>query len=573
MNRNFTPHVVVLAIFCTLRPAMAQQRVPLTTEERQKVSSLVESADAFKSVPTTRRVLCELTAVRHKTADGRESKVVTAYHFEYKDGSALRSTVVLPAGTVEVVRLEAYSPPLAPEERTKAIELAIAKVPAIRAVFEEGHEVRTELMPSVVADKKSERFGHRLVRVNVLPDQSGSAQTLSVDLDLTSQSVVGPPPASRPPSDEPTATIEQAFPIGAAPAQQETAWRIKFGVTTHVAGEILHIQEAHFRRGRTEPWLQILGDCRLAEMFVPYNNGTTRYYDITSVGGTLARLTAQDFGPACLGSGQLLLNDKVARELHDGQNLWFDHRLSPGQRSRRVEEIHLWAVMPAGNYAYPMLFVFRSDGSAGFYAAATAHNLTGGTDDNSTHLHMGCWRLNVVLGDQARNRIEVVRFESSSASGAVAKTVVEPFHGGMEGGIEWKAEEFLRLRVTSEVALNDHQPPNRIGYELVPVRQGNGRTYGAGEEWTHKDLWVTLPTSPGGAVQDRYRELPTYVARPRSIDSRAAVIWCQSALIHRPRDEDFGQAGYHPGKGLALTAWTGFELKPRNLFAKTPLYP
>src|SRR5262249_39999124 len=149
--------------------------------------------------------------------------------------------------------------------------------------------------------------------------------------------------------------------------KQETGWRIKFCTGMHGNGEILYIKEAHFKRSKDEPWVQVLGDCKLAEMFVGYNSGSY-YYDITNVGGRLLRLEDNDFGPACIAPGRRYLNDKVAKELHDGKNLWLDHRL-PSPRSRRVEEIHLWSVMPAVNYAYPMLYVFRCDGSVGFFAA------------------------------------------------------------------------------------------------------------------------------------------------------------------------------------------------------------
>ncbi|MCG8648696.1 MAG: hypothetical protein MI861_02625, partial [Pirellulales bacterium] len=109
---------------------------------------------------------------------------------------------------------------------------------------------------------------------------------------------------------------------------------------------------------------------------------------------------------------------------------------------------------------------------------------------------------------------------------------------------------------------------------LIPnIRQGNGRSYGAGEKWTEKDLWVTLPTSVVGAVQDRFHELPSYVQNPRPIAKRASVIWCKATLVHRARDEDFGVANHQRYLGVALTSWTGYDLVPRNFFSTTPLYP
>jgi hypothetical protein len=570
--------VIIVSAVAFLFPvgSFAQQRIQLTPDQREKAVDLIKKHDVYKTTATTRRELCEVTATRLKGADGRETEQAIIYHFEYKDGSALRSVVDLTAGrVVEITRLELYSPKLSPEERIRALSISLAKVPAVRALYDREPDIRTEFMPFVVV--QGDRVGHRLVTINYVLPRRRPPESISVTVDLTVDPdavdpIVVQKQAAFSATSDPTETIEQMFPAGAAPAQQETGWRIKFATTTHGSGEILYIQEAHFRRSRGEAWFQVLGDCKLVEMFVPYNNGFNRYYDITNIGGALVPLDDKDFGPECLGPGKLYLGDKVARELHDGKNLWMDHWMA-SPKSRRVEEIHLWAVMPAGNYAYPMLYVFRSDGSIGFYAAATAHNLMNATDDSTTHLHMGCWRINVVLGEQIRNRIDSVRFESSPALGAKANTIVAPFNGGKEGGIVWKPEEMFRLRVTSNVVMNDHDPGNKVSYDLVPIRHGNGRTYGTGEEWTHKDLWVSLPTSAGGALQDRFRELPNYVMHPRDLDLQAAVIWYQSALIHRARDEDFGKIGYDRDKGVAITAWTGFELAPRNFLAKTPFYP
>jgi len=566
-----TASIVMLAgIF----PVQAQERFALSFDDRKSVISLVESSVDYQTILSTRRVLCELSGVRTTTPSGRVIRQAIGYYFEYRDGSAIRAVVDLDSKKIlELAKLEAYCPPLAPEERIKALDLAISKIPEVRALYDQGADVQSEMMPSVVSDKQDQRFGHRIVRIILRPTDRGSGEVLAVTIDLTSNSLVSGGNLRNHTRSDPSATIEQLFPLNAASSEERTGWRITFGTTKQGRGEILIIQKAFFKRSKDGPWIQMLGDCRLAEMFVPYNNGFNRYYDITGVGGTLIRLAEKDFGPACLTPGRLYLDDKVAFEMHDGHNLWMDHYIAGPNRSRRVEEIHLWSVMPAGNYAYPMLYVFRSDGSVGLYASATAHNLTNDTSDDATHLHMGCWRLNITLGDPTMTRIETVRFESSLNLGAKAKTVIAPFNGGKEGGIAWKPEEFLRLRITSTFAVNDHDPPNYIAYELVPVRLGNGRTFGVGEEWTGNDLWVSLPTSSSGAIQDRYRELPRYVANSRSIDSHAAVIWCQSALVHRPRDEDFGKVGYDRENGVALTSWTGFELKPRNAADKTPLYP
>ena len=54
------------------------------------------------------------------------------------------------------------------------------------------------------------------------------------------------------------------------------------------------------------------------------------------------------------------------------------------------------------------------------------------------------------------------------------------------------------------------------------------------------------------------------------------VLWYMSSVLHIPRTEDGhmdnGKVMSGAG-GVALTSWSGFDLRPRNLFPTTPLYP
>ena len=51
------------------------------------------------------------------------------------------------------------------------------------------------------------------------------------------------------------------------------------------------------------------------------------------------------------------------------------------------------------------------------------------------------------------------------------------------------------------------------------------------------------------------------------------TVWHCTPALHVARGEDFGsEDGRSSYAGLALTFWTGFYLKPRDLFDSTPLY-
>ena len=64
------------------------------------------------------------------------------------------------------------------------------------------------------------------------------------------------------------------------------------------------------------------------------------------------------------------------------------------------------------------------------------------------------------------------------------------------------------------------------------------------------------------------------------VEQTDIVLWCNSAVHHEPRHED-GKPNSGPRlwpgddawEGSALVMWSGFDLRPRNLFDRTPFYP
>ena len=51
------------------------------------------------------------------------------------------------------------------------------------------------------------------------------------------------------------------------------------------------------------------------------------------------------------------------------------------------------------------------------------------------------------------------------------------------------------------------------------------------------------------------------------------TVWHNAPSLHVPRGEDYGLDGVTSSRGAAITTWTGFLLRPVNLFDSTPLYP
>ena len=74
--------------------------------------------------------------------------------------------------------------------------------------------------------------------------------------------------------------------------------------------------------------------------------------------------------------------------------------------------------------------------------------------------------------------------------------------------------------------------------------------------------------------------LPNIVKDEEAVEQTDIVLWANSAVHHEPRHED-GKPNCGPRlwpgddawEGSALVMWSGFDLRPRNLFDRTPFYP
>ncbi len=157
--------------------------------------------------------------------------------------------------------------------------------------------------------------------------------------------------------------------------------------------------------------------------------------------------------------------------------------------------------------------------------------------------------------------------------GLLAEDDKQPFNSGLEGGIDWEPKEFTMLRVECEKTNANGKP---IAYDLMPLRMGSSRHK---EPFTQHDLWVTR-SHPERPTEMLYANLPAIVRDVEQVEGADIVLWVSSASHHEPRDED-GKGNrarriwqWDDGwEGSALVMWSGFDLRPRNLFDRTPFYP
>jgi Copper amine oxidase, enzyme domain len=112
-------------------------------------------------------------------------------------------------------------------------------------------------------------------------------------------------------------------------------------------------------------------------------------------------------------------------------------------KSRRGQELVLWAALHAANYYYIIQYGFQDDGIVTFRAGATGHNLPRSPD--VSHMHNTCWRVNVNLGGTGKNSVYAVTHEELPQDVGKAKEHEQLL--GVEGPGEWHAREFTFLRV------------------------------------------------------------------------------------------------------------------------------
>ncbi|HET8921857.1 MAG TPA: hypothetical protein VFN26_02555 [Candidatus Acidoferrum sp.] len=340
--------------------------------------------------------------------------------------------------------------------------------------------------------------------------------------------------------------IDQKFPTA---GPEETHWLLCWEVVPR-NGLVIHW--AFFRKAPTAKWIQIFWDARVSDIFVPYHNNSHRYYDMSGFNFSLVPIGPADC-PAT--GGGTPLGGNVCKEVHDRGLAWKDW-----SQVRRGEEVVLWGALGAGNYNYVMEWTFRDDGMATGRVGATAVNLP--SEPLETHMHNPIWRLDIDLdgfpGDTVKEGTHT-EFLPTPPEATDTEPVVS-----RENGLDWDPHAFHQMNVYDATLKNGKGDPTSL--QLVALPTGGLSRHE--EDFTKHDFWVTLykPTEMWAA------QLPTYICPPEAVSNADIVLWYKGSVHHHPRDEDgeFVSGGW---RGEALIMWTGWMLKPHNLFDRTPLYP
>jgi Cu2+-containing amine oxidase len=367
-----------------------------------------------------------------------------------------------------------------------------------------------------------------------------------------------PIPPVTPADSAAKAAAQGAAPVGAVDQMVEFDSGSRWHLTVNAIDKFgLVITGASFQKSLGSRFIYVLFDGRLGEIFVPYHEGSPRYYDIAQFDWHPLTLT-----PAQFPRRQIIGGGKICKETRD-YLAWMEadfHVNNPPLRTSRVrygQEVVYFSVLGAGNYAYIMEWTFRDDGTILARAGSTGPKL-GAPGDPSGHMHNFTWRLDIDLngagGDSARltshREIFALGQDSTATDGAQLISV--------EQGLLWDPKKFNTLQIQDSTLENGNERPT--SYELVPLRSGTARH---SEPFTKKDFWVTRYDPQQSLLA---KDLPNYVAQRQSTDNQDIVVWYTGSEHHEihSRDEDFN---------TVPVLWTGFQLVPNNLFDHTPFYP
>ena len=338
--------------------------------------------------------------------------------------------------------------------------------------------------------------------------------------------------------------VDQKFPTS---GPEITHWRLCWQA---VAGNGLVIHWAYFRTSPTKPWLFVLWDGRVSEIFVPYHTGNPRYYDV-GFGFGLTPIGSQDCPAA---QGGTVLAGNVCKEVRDRGLSW-----KADSQVYRGEELVLWSALAAANYNYVMEWTFRDDGIVMGRVGATSHNLP--SREYETHVHNPIWRLDVDLNGWPNDSI-ALGTHTENLPGLTA-TDTEPLIS-VENGMQWNPRHFHSLNVSDSSLINGKG--HKTEFQLIPLPTGGLAQHQ--EPFTKNDFWVTRYNP----MEMSASNLVSYISPPQAVANSDIVLWYRGSVHHHPRDED-GEMVKGAWHGVALIMWTGWMLKPHDLFDRTPFYP
>jgi|GEM_PF-1213134 len=347
----------------------------------------------------------------------------------------------------------------------------------------------------------------------------------------------------------------------------DVSWHV---CVTDMGMKSLWVGPVELKRTPTSPWMTVLYQAGLADIFVPYHQRTWfRPYDLNPWVFALDAVQPQDAGST--GGTVVLTNETVptvVTEVRDRGIAWLCKQTTSIRR--RGQEFIVWGIADGGNYDNIVQYSFRDDGSIGFRLGNTGYSDPSSPDE--PHMHTGLWRVDMDLNGSANDTAYYEihnEYNTLTASDTIAPV-------GNEGGFKWIDIQFKSLLI-QDASTNAYG--HRLGYEFTPaVQNGVARHFGPGEQWTQDDVYVTRYHSNELAwtIPANWSTPDGYLAptiNGESTNNQDLVEWVKASAHHHPTDEDrsINDLSTTNTTGVTLVHWSGFDIEPHNLFNTNPL--
>ena len=286
-------------------------------------------------------------------------------------------------------------------------------------------------------------------------------------------------------------------------------------------------------------------DGRIGEIFRPLSSRFTAPLDIRLNYSPLVLTPAHRPPPPRI--AELIGDNKICKEIRT-YLAWMDDA-----HVRYGKEVVYFAVLNAGNYNYIMEWTFRDDETIPARAGSTGRQLSIGVG----HMHNFTWRLDVDLNGPGDDSVYFTRHVENLTppSTAMDDLLLIQIEGEAGCGTQSASTRWKSSTGHCRTAMGVLHLMNRYlcaAAARAIVRTLQGKTFGSrGSAELPRNSWRTICLTT----------LP--ISNQRSM--RILLFGTRGSVHHEDneRDED---------DNTTPVNWTGFELRPKNLFDRTPFF-
>ncbi|MET7700522.1 MULTISPECIES: copper amine oxidase [unclassified Streptomyces] len=365
-----------------------------------------------------------------------------------------------------------------------------------------------------------------------------------------------------------------------------TTWRMCWHYESN-AGLVLE-NISYQPKGEAQP-IKVLTSAKLAQIDVPYDDGSVEYDDLTGFGfgqglmnlaagecpgGTIKNVKIPDaWDPSQANVKGLCTTTRSRGHAYRMQS-------DTGNKVFQAQgkDLLVYTVNKVGWYEYMTEWRFQDDGTINMNAGATGSLAPedydagdgrgwpigkGAKDYATSHRHNIFWRLNFGLDGSTTNRVEqydsAVSAPAAGAQAPSTKTtltkVTKELAGDAKNGRWW--------RVVSDAGKNKDN--HARSYEFVP----GATSKFLGRNFTKRDIYFTEYKKCEQYASNNLHNCGTGAGK--SVDKwvngqalKHPIMWVNVGFHHIARDEDQQPMPVH---------WQGFSIVPRDVTAMNPLTP